>query len=1526
MIPGGIADKLGNRFEAKWLVCQMISLLKGDIDSVEYESIDPAFNGFEFRLGTGSTSSWHQTKRSAPGGNWTMGALSREGVFKAFAERLAASPTDTCHFVSQDNAAEFRILSEKARLASEAHQFKDALSKEQSRSLDLLNQHWATDLGQTFQWLRRCHVSVIPEHVIDWLIDSLCDFYFVHGSHAAFATLREIAESNFNRRIDRETLIDAIVATGTLRVKDWSLDSTLKDRVAACTTDYLATFASFGFGGVFLERQSTDELRNALNDKNVELILLTGTAGSGKSGIVRQLISELVQSGTPHLALRIDQCLECSTRAQLGQLLLQRDEGPVTTLRGLFPDCQSVLILDQVDAISEVSGRDGKIRNVIFQLISDAAHLGQVKIVVVCRTFDLESDERLKQLKELNRTREVNVPSLRWKEDVNPILDAKGINSSEFSEPQKRLLELAINLAVFLEIGDGTLLADSRSALHQRLIEKKDRQLRRDLRPSWTIGQVLGVICSRMHQRQELSAPLAVLDPYPGAADFLRSEGLIATSRDRLNFFHESFFDHVFARSFASDPQSSLISMLMESEQHLFRRTQVRQILEALRQMDRIRYLEELATILGGNKVRFHVKLAVAQWLSTVDDPTEEEFGILWARDDNGDRYDILFGRSVLVGSRWFELLNAKGWIAAELAKSIEFKTNHLLWWLSYVAADQPTEVAALLRIWWGGQLAQASQLIGWFGYVQNRGKSEQLLLLCCDIIECHPEALFKSRDADRLSMMLHTWGDEAPEKCGRLLEAIFSAWMSAHPDSIPFERDVEKVLDSHWLMELRKKAPLALVVGATDAIRIVVDRVVADGPGGSNWYQIAYRTHHGSRFGFDEFLHAYVESLKQIAGTDASAASSIVDRLDPFKHETLMHIHLETIQGNPAAFSDRLQALLNSPLAFDAGWNGADWLSAANACRACLPHLDSGAREQVEEVVLARRPEIEFAIRMVRNDGTTPRKRPNDYLIHILNRSGHEEWCILETIEEGLLSNKAMKRLQELRRKFREHTPSEPTAVEVHMVGSPIKRRACEHMTDDHWLSAIEKYASDDDRHYGKGFIDGGARQLAGELGTEAKTDPARFTALLDRIPASSHPTYVENIVRGVTDAAEPGEAVLSQAFRYAHEMDGHPYGSELAHMVAKHPQLGRQSYVLDAIIWYALEGQANEDEKADQEVLKQKTVTIEHLIERSGGLRILGMSGARGWAWEALERVLWDSSDCSEPIWKAIETAAKTERLIGVRCSLIHPLTPLFNLDKARFAKTLKSLLGMEHGSLAAQRPERLAPLATHAGLRLLPYVIHAMPELGRELIKEMLDSSSETHQLIGAWLLFGQSFRDPDYVAEATVLGASGIDHRRLLADVAAQAIVWTDDVERAEELLIKFFHDSDTEVRNQASDVFRNIAADDLGRYSNLIKAYLASPAYGDGAFALLHLLDKSPCDISEFVVEAARRAIEDVSARGNDNGRRSSDFHSLQDLIKREYVSSERNPSHRRELLDLIDLMLINDVGGTDEVVKAHDRW
>ena len=78
-LPGGPADRLGNRYEKLWTISEIVKMLMGFSDSIRIE--DPAVQKAEFVVTKGGLREFHQTKRVNQSGKWSLAALAaKDGI------------------------------------------------------------------------------------------------------------------------------------------------------------------------------------------------------------------------------------------------------------------------------------------------------------------------------------------------------------------------------------------------------------------------------------------------------------------------------------------------------------------------------------------------------------------------------------------------------------------------------------------------------------------------------------------------------------------------------------------------------------------------------------------------------------------------------------------------------------------------------------------------------------------------------------------------------------------------------------------------------------------------------------------------------------------------------------------------------------------------------------------------------------------------------------------------------------------------------------------------------------------------------------------------------------------------------------------------------------------------------------------------------------------------------------------------------------------------------------------------------
>lgn len=294
---------------------------------------------------------------------------------------------------------------------------------------------------------------------------------------------------------------------------------------------------------------------------------------------------------------------------------------------------EAVLVVDQLDAVSTTSGRASGFLDAIEGLLEACRlrHRLALHVVVVCRKFDWKNDHQLRRLLPKNHT-EVEVVGFTEAEVKHQLQEA-GFDPASFATNKSVcFLPLPQNLSLFLESEQLGRPITFRTAteLFDHYWDEKRKAVASRARPAkdqWF--ETIRILVDEMAASQQLSVPRERLDQV--AIDYLdqmASEGVVSHDGHRYAFGHESFFDYCFARTF-NLKNVTLEEFLTASEQHLFRRAQVRQVLAYLRDADFARYLSELKRLLDSDRVRIHIKEVALAGPADVANPRPEEWA-LW--------------------------------------------------------------------------------------------------------------------------------------------------------------------------------------------------------------------------------------------------------------------------------------------------------------------------------------------------------------------------------------------------------------------------------------------------------------------------------------------------------------------------------------------------------------------------------------------------------------------------------------------------------------------------------------------------------------------------------------------------------------------------------------------------------------------------------------------------------------------------------------------------------------------------------
>ena len=347
-------------------------------------------------------------------------------------------------------------------------------------------------------------------------------------------------------------------------------------------------------------------VKNELSEKDSRIKLLVGNAGVGKSVIIKRVIQRLESDDIKCFAIKADKL-----QTPVGFTSNEHLEQMRNTFSSLIQERRAVLIIDQIDALSKYINSDrNKIENIttLIELFSNDENLRNVRIIVSCRSFDLEFDPKLSILGHESQIK----LGLLDKQDVEKVLDRLKVGLfKDLDEKTISVLQTPQHLNIFCRV--------------YRKNERKDYYSIIDLYDELWL-QVIGLTEAKINkgiaEKNLYDLALKIYDDetltpqwdYDTSelreANYLISEGIIEKTDNRATFFHQSMYDYVFARYYTKEKRSLIQDLLAEKKhQGLFVRSTVNFVLDYERAKNIKQYKEDVKTILFSGKVRTHIQL-----------------------------------------------------------------------------------------------------------------------------------------------------------------------------------------------------------------------------------------------------------------------------------------------------------------------------------------------------------------------------------------------------------------------------------------------------------------------------------------------------------------------------------------------------------------------------------------------------------------------------------------------------------------------------------------------------------------------------------------------------------------------------------------------------------------------------------------------------------------------------------------------------------------------------------------------------
>jgi len=414
-----------------------------------------------------------------------------------------------------------------------------------------------------------------------------------------------------------------------------------------------------------INRKETAELYEwtvtPLNKKESNICVLVGNAGTGKTIILRDLFEELKGKDIISLGLKADKVSLNSNN--LGKYVFGADvDFDIVIKKLLSTNPLIVILVDQIDALSQSLSTNRTLINTYTSIINRLSQNHRIRIIISCRTFDLNRDVELKQY---SNKKIVKLDLLTETEVGIVLFQLSKLNLDHFPKALVELLKTPLHLDLFSRIYSNTISLNeikTSSDLYRELwtIKIKDVELKTNLINYRSLKDVLYKVAELIYKNQgNLSVSSIYFEEYCKELEYLKTESLIVESKksESIQFFHQSFYDYTFSRFFVEKEGGDIYKFLLSQHQGLFIRSLVKQIIIYLRSVDQQAYIQQLNQILFSDKIRYHLKLLIIELLAFEDNPTNQEFSILRKLTEQSVDLAITFYSS-FPSYGWFQIIN----------------------------------------------------------------------------------------------------------------------------------------------------------------------------------------------------------------------------------------------------------------------------------------------------------------------------------------------------------------------------------------------------------------------------------------------------------------------------------------------------------------------------------------------------------------------------------------------------------------------------------------------------------------------------------------------------------------------------------------------------------------------------------------------------------------------------------------------------------------------------------------------------
>ncbi|MZK51418.1 hypothetical protein [Clostridium beijerinckii] len=1465
---GGRADKLGNRHEGRWLVKQFLRLLREELESVTIESIGDDERGVDIWIHyKGGVRQAQQCKaRNGSNEHWTIGDLKQKDILRNMKFQLNRDKSHEFMLVSGVGFTKLADVCESARMSdgnSESFYKYQIIEKGQSRikiyrefcvAIDL-DQEKEENRAEVFDYLRRMKITVYLgdyESKQDLLTE--ISILFAGDTEFIYNTLINYAEENdrLGNPIHCDDLYNFLMKNGAIP-KYLTRDTRISPIIQKLRTEFKESIFQNLINKSIISRSETDECFNALQKSG--LVILHGNAGMGKSGVLLELMERLEIEGISYLPLRVDRKIPKNSTLQYGKSM-DLPDSPVQCINAISGTNPCILIIDQLDAVRWTSNHSLDAMDVCKALIREVLSLRRIdkdiKVLIACRTFDLNHDPEIKNWLTVQSKDNEQV----WKRIEVNRLSAENVMSvigdvfNNMAFEQKVLLSIPQNLAMWCELSKENMDATFTTSvdLLRQFWNKKIKDIENEAINFGDFKSTLDRFITYCEKNGTISIPSSYVRAFSDKViAALESNGITQQQDNIISFCHQSYLDFLIAEKVVNEiaEGGDILTWIGNKEkQTLFRREQLRQALNLLFEESPNKFIKIVKDILFSEKVRFNFKHLALEVLGQSTKPNRglENIIIILLGNLHWKQHVI---NTTIINNEFFVRLLVKNNIIDDWLNSKDKEAvNQGMNILKSVCIKMPDEVAELLKPHIDKSPEWNRAINGVIGMEIERD-SESLFKMRIDLMEKGEYPY------------LINWKNvcsKTPIRALILLQSALKLLNDNEIDDINKENQRNRLykwydMDLEALLMVADNEPLSSWNMLIDEyVKLAVHELDE-----SYWnYHLLYENYEHGQIQIEKgIMKLFIKAGMDLAQNSPKTLIDKINQIKSYNSSTLNAMIAKILSGISKEYADTaIGWLLEDITRLEVGNSigGPHYLLASEIILKQSPYCSTDIFTMIEDKILRY-----HEINEIENAKYYLEIRKHGYYYHYWGRA---QYLLLSCLDQERMSKKSLALLSVLKRRYVGYTREDIMGVRdfhTHWIGSTLDKNLLK-ISEKAWIDIIKNKNISFD-HSGKTKridkehnAESSVWQFSKSLCTVAKYYPERFAKLLLNFPQETHPSYIsaifdalrlvkveDNFPEEIKRSWQPAsiETIITVLNKFKC-LNDRSIAISFCRLINDRSEETWPVEIIDRLLSLAMNfpdpqnGQLNVwDAKWDKNM---DNATIHTLFDNT-------INCVKGIAAEAIGRLLWNNKNLIDKVTPAIETLIQDSHPV-VRMASVFALMPIINIniDKA-----------VEWFNIATKDDLRIP--GSYYSIRFINYTIKTHTEIISSIIGKMLLSSNEeilekASEMISAYNIFYGIFdEDLEKCCNGTV------SQKKAVILAASHLITKPDYAAKCREIIERFIDDDNEEVRKQTGFAFdRDII--EVKDNIQFVKKYISSKAFLDDT-RLLYILQDYKDNLLDF---------------------------------------------------------------------------